>query len=79
MWTIFKVFIGFVKILLLFYILVSWPRGMWDFSSPTRDQTHTPCIGRRSLNHWTPREVPGNDFLLVVLYNLLRVLGKDHR
>ena len=58
MWTIFKVFIEFVTILLLFHVLVFWPRGMWDLSSPTRDQTHTPCIGRRSLNHWTAREVP---------------------
>ena len=41
-----------------FYVLVFWPRGMWDLSSPTRDQTLTPCIGRRSLNHWTAREVP---------------------
>ena len=24
----------------------------------TRDQTHTLCIGRRGLNHWTVREVP---------------------
>ena len=31
---------------------------LWDLSSSTRDQTHTPCIGRRSLNHWTAREVP---------------------
>ena len=35
-----------------------WPRGMWDLSSPTRDRTRRPCIGRRSLNHWTAREVP---------------------
>ena len=35
-----------------------WPRGMWDLSSLTRDPTHTPCIGRQSLNHWTTREVP---------------------
>ena len=21
------------------------PRGMWDLSSPTRDRTHTPCVG----------------------------------
>ena len=34
MWTIFKVFIEFVTILLLFYVLVFWPRGMWDLSSP---------------------------------------------
>ena len=50
-------FFEFVTILLLFYILVFWPGGMWNFSSPTRDWTHTPCIGRGSLNHWTTREV----------------------
>ena len=54
----FKVFTEFVTILLLFPVLVFWLRGMWDLSSRTRDQTHTPCIGRRSLNHWTGREVP---------------------
>ena len=58
MWTIFKVFIEFVTILLLFYVLVLWPRGMWDLSSLTRDWTRTPCIGRQSPNHWTAREVP---------------------
>ena len=34
-----------------------WLRGMWDPSSPTRDWTCTPCIGRWSLNHGTTREV----------------------
>ena len=58
MWTIFKLFIEFVTILLLFFVLVFWPRGMWGLSSPTRVRTRTPCIGRRSLNHWTTREVP---------------------
>ena len=38
--------------------LVFWPRGMWDLSSMTRDQMCTPCMERRSLNHWTAREVP---------------------
>ena len=38
-----------------FYIF--WPPGMWDLSSPTRDRTHSPCIGR-SLNHWITRKVP---------------------
>ena len=57
MWTIFKVFIEFVTLLLLFYVLVFWLRGMWDLSSPTRGRTHTPYIGRQSLNHWTAREV----------------------
>ena len=46
MWTIFKVFIEFVTILLLFYALVFWPQGMWDLSSLTRDRTRTACIGR---------------------------------
>ena len=60
-----KVFIEFVAVLLLFYVLVFWLRGMWDPSSPTRDQTRTPCIGRRSLNHWTAREVLGILKLLI--------------
>ena len=41
-----------------FMFLVFWPQGMWDLSSPTRDQTGTPRIGRWSLNHWPAREVP---------------------
>ena len=36
MWTIFEVFIDFIKILLRFYVSVFWPRGMWDLSFPTR-------------------------------------------
>ena len=36
MWTIFKVFIKFVTVLLLSYVLVFWPRSMWDVSSSTR-------------------------------------------
>jgi len=31
--------------------------GMWNLSSPTRDQTCVPCIARHILNHWTTREV----------------------
>ena len=57
-WTIFKVFIDFVTVLLLFYILVSWPGGRWDFGSLTRDQTHAPCSGTQKPNHWTIRAVP---------------------
>ena len=32
--------------------------SMWDLSSPSRDQTHVPCIGRWSLTHWTTRKGP---------------------
>ena len=29
-------------------IFFFWPHGIWDFSSPIRDQTHAPC-------NWKPR------------------------
>ena len=33
--------------------------GCWrHVGSSDRDWTHTPCIGRQSLHHWTTREVP---------------------
>ena len=40
----------------LFYILAFLV--MRHPSSQIKDQTHTPCTGRWSLNHWTIREVP---------------------
>ena len=55
---IFKVFIEPVTILILFYVLLFWPQGIWGLSSTTRNQTHTSCTGRLSLNHWLTREVP---------------------
>ena len=30
---------------------------MWDLNSLTKDQTCTLCTGRRSVNHWTARQV----------------------
>ena len=53
MWTILKDFIEFVTTLLPFYILGSWPQGMWDPSSLTRVWTCTLCIRRQSPNNWT--------------------------
>ena len=46
---------------------------MWDLSSLTRDRTHTPCIERQSVNHWTAREVSPQKFLLkyLICLNLL--------
>ena len=35
-----------------------------DPSSSTRDQTHTPWMGRQSLNHWTTREAPQELYIL---------------
>ena len=67
----FKVFILFETMLFLSYVIVSWPGDRCDLSSPTRDWTHTHCIGRRSLNHWTTKEAPG-DLLLILLGGYLR-------
>ena len=44
-----QVFIEFATILLL-YALDFWLQGMWEFSSPTKDQTHFCCIGKWSLD-----------------------------
>ena len=46
MWTIFKDFVEFGTVLLLFYVLVFWLQDMWDLSSLTRYQTCIPGIGR---------------------------------
>ena len=55
-WTIFKVFMHLLQYCFCFRLWV-FVHKTWDHSSLTRDQTHTPCIGRQSLNHWTIREV----------------------
>ena len=62
-WTIFKVFLEFVTILLLFYVLVSWLSAVWDLRHLTGDWTCRPSIGRWSLNHWTTRNVSFHPFL----------------
>ena len=48
-------FKGFIEILCFGFLAT----GMWDLSSRTRDQTHTPGMGKQNLNHWIAREVPG--------------------
>ena len=44
---------------------------MWDLSSLTRDQTHTPALESQSLNHWdhqgSPLE-PQSIFLKILIY-----------
>ena len=40
-----------------------WPQGMLDLSSSIRDRTHTPCIGRQTVHHWTTRETLRQKFL----------------
>ena len=65
MWTVFKVFIELVTILLLFYVLIFWLRSRRNPSSQTRDRSHTPCPGKGYRNHWPVRDVP-----VVVLLSL---------
>ena len=60
-------FIGFVTILLLFYVLLFWPRGMWGLSSPTRDWTHTPALVGEVLTS----RLPGSP------YSTLKILPSD--
>ena len=45
--------------------------GTWGLSSPTRDQTGIPCIGRQIVNHWTAKEAL---LLHVDSYRLHRIL-----
>ena len=57
MWTIFKVFIEFVTIMLLFHVLDFWPQGTWDLSPLTRMEPapSRPRTGRWGLNRWITR------------------------
>ena len=48
MWTIFKDCIEFVPILLLFYVLVFWPGGMWDLPRPGLEPVSPALAGRFS-------------------------------
>ena len=54
MWTIFKDFIEFITILLLFYLLVFWWRDMWDLISPTRNQTTSLALEGKFLTTGPP-------------------------
>ena len=55
---LFKVFIEFVTIWLLFSVLGFCPWGTWDPSSSTRDWIHARCTRRWSLNRWTTVGAP---------------------
>ena len=39
-----------VFVCLFFVFILATPRGMWDLSFPTRDETRTPCTG--SMESW---------------------------
>ena len=60
-WAIFKVFVEFVTILLLLFMF-SFFVSTCESLAPQWGMEHTPCIGRWSLNLWTPTEVPRHEF-----------------
>ena len=62
---------------LFFFKLLAVQRGMWDLSSPTRDLTHAPELEAQSLNHWTTREVPFQNFFFFLDTVLIEVNGHD--
>ena len=66
MWIMFKVFIELVQHSFCFYILGFWLQAPWNLSSLTRDRTHTPSVGKKSLNHWTAKEVPIDSILYLL-------------
>ena len=35
--------VGLLPLSFFFFFFLAMPRGMWDLSSWTRDQTHAPC------------------------------------
>ena len=63
MWTIFKVLIEFVTILFMFCFFGH--KAMQDPNSLTRNQTHTSCIVRWSLNQWTVDKSPNVTFFKI--------------
>ena len=54
MWTIFKVFIEFVTILLLFHVLVFWPQSIWNFSTQPGIKPAPPALEGELLTTGLP-------------------------
>ena len=48
---------------------VQEPRGIWDLSSLTRDQTSVRCNGKWIPNSWTTREISQALFLFTKIVN----------
>ena len=67
MWTIFKPFIEFVTIFLLFYVLVFGSRGMGDLNSPTKPTP--PALEGSILTTGPPGKFPSPFFLLKLSEN----------
>ena len=53
-----KVFVEFVTVLFLFYVLIFWPQGMCNFSSPGTQPT-PPALEGEVLTNGLPGKSPG--------------------
>ena len=62
MWAILKLFVEFVTILLLFYVLVFWPQGMWDLGSQLAVKLAPPALEGKVLTTGPPEESPDRLF-----------------
>ena len=65
--------------MLLFNVLVFWPRGMWNLGAlvpEPGDQTSSPRTGRWSLNLWTAREGPLSPLSLWKHFRPLKKLNR---
>ena len=62
MWTIFKAFIEFVTVLLLFYRGFFGHEACGILAPGPGIKPVPPALEVQSLNHWTSREVPSSIF-----------------
>ena len=68
---VFFLFFWLLLLVFFFFFFLAALHSMWDLSSLTRGQIHTPCIGSTQFNHWTTREIPRSIFLLCFFFSTL--------
>ena len=73
-----RVLVEFVTALLLFSVWVFLLWDMWDLSSLIRYKTHSPCIGRRSFNDWTAREVTSKVYFSLLQCERWRAVSSQY-
>ena len=66
MWTILKVFIEFVTILVLFYVLDFWPQDRWDLSSSNPYSLH-----------WKEKSQLQASLSITISWSLLRLIALE--
>ena len=64
-WTVFQIFIELVTILLLFYVLVFWLRGMWDLLPQPGIEPKPPTLDGRVLTTGPPEKSLQSPLFLV--------------